>query len=423
MDAITLLIILTCAAILLLATVLWAVVRRKATPEGQALHVADRLHGLQTTIQSQLAQSSKEFAEQRTGAAQQSKQLEVAMLERLARFEKELRESVAAAGKEVKVSKEAVDKNALEMTKFMAAMGQTIEKLSNHQAAAAKVSEDLRFLLEGPKSRGTFGETILEELLERLLPRALWELQYRVEGREAVDAAVLLKGTAYPIDAKFPKEDYQRFLQAKTPEEKNAHWKRHVAAVKTQIDSISRKYVKPSANTSQFAMMFIPSESMYYDTVADVDHNGDQNGLVEYAQSKNVVPVGPTTLYAFLMVISKAQEGQRLIDSAKILQVQMAKLRVSFDHFFDRYDETGKFVQKAAEAFRKSDDHAGRLKERMDSLLSLEFEGSQSASEIAAIVDAEAAKATAAKVVAETAPPPTAAVRVTPSSRFEDSPF
>jgi DNA recombination protein RmuC len=372
MTTLELLLLALTGAVVLLALVI--LVRRPkiaATSSNVELALADRLTGIQSTVNDALGKATKEMADQRVAAAESQRKADIAFLERMGKFEKNVQDSVAAAKKEVTDSKTALDKNAVELNKFMASMGTTIAKLSDQQATAAKVSEDLKFVLQGPKSRGTFGETILEELLERTVP-GIWDRQVPIDGG-LVDTAVTLKGTIYPIDAKFPKEDYQRFLRGATPAEKEAAWAAHMGAVKAQIDSIARKYVKPEQGTAQFALMFIPSEGMYYDTIADHDPFGQANSIMEYAYEQQVIPAGPTTLFAFLQVIAKGQEGQRLIENAKQLFEQLGKVRGSFDKFYGKYEDVGKALGKAADAYRLGDNHIQRFRDRVDDTLTMNF--------------------------------------------------
>lgn len=357
--------------IVLLIAVVAAMLLMSRKPKTQVseLAIADRLQAMQASVADSLGKVSKDAADHRAALTEAQQKQELAMADRLAKLEKGVQNTVALAQKEVATSKQAMDKNALDLNKFMANLGVTIEKLATQQQAASKFSEDLKFLLEGPKARGTFGETILEEMLTRTLPEGIWHRQYAIDGREAVDAAIELKGTIYPIDSKFPKEDYQRYLRAATPEERSKAWKGYESAIKTQIDSISRKYVKPESGTANFALMFIPSEGIYYETIADKNHLGEPNALMEYAYEQRVVPVGPNTFFAFLQIIVKALEGQKLVDNARSIQENLAKIQSSFDKFYAKYEDTGKAIAKAQDAYRLGDGHIQRFKERLDGVV------------------------------------------------------
>ncbi|MDP7310295.1 MAG: DNA recombination protein RmuC, partial [Dehalococcoidales bacterium] len=83
----------------------------------------------------------------------------------------------------------------------------------------------LKDLLQVPKLRGSYGEEVLEEMLERVLPKGVWERQYVIDGREKVDVAIKYRDVVVPIDSKFPRDDYQRYLNSTTDEEKAQNWR------------------------------------------------------------------------------------------------------------------------------------------------------------------------------------------------------
>ena len=104
-------------------------------------------------------------------------------------------------------------------------LGENLSKLTQQQEEAQKLGQSLKDLLQAPKLRGNYGETILEEMLDRVLPKGIWERQYLIEGREMVDCVVKYRDVVVPIDAKFPRDDYLRYIEASSPETKSAYWK------------------------------------------------------------------------------------------------------------------------------------------------------------------------------------------------------
>ncbi len=293
---------------------------------------------------------------------------------RLIAFQSSIQQSVASTHQDVEKSNAALQKNSLEMHKAMTGLGTTIGQLVNQQQGASKLAEDLKSLLQSPKLRGNYGEEILEEMLSRVLPAGIWKPQFSIDGRETVDAVVEFKGVIFPIDAKFPRDDYERYLTADTDESKRRAWKAFEAAVKIQIDSIATKYIKPEKGTSDFALMFIPSEAVYYETIAARNGLNDENGLIDYAHARKVIPVSPNTFYAFLQVILIAVHNVDLLQNAKKLQEGLADVQYSFEKFYERFEEVGVHLVKAADAYGKGDDHVKRFKQRVDKVLDLEFE-------------------------------------------------
>ncbi len=287
-------------------------------------------------------------------------------------FQTELGNQINSTRQEVSQSKDVVSQNALKTLETIKNMGDTIAKIVAQQEEAQRLGQSLRDLLTAPKLRGNYGEAILEEMLERVLPKGIWERQYAIDGREKVDAVIKYRDIVVPIDAKFPRDDYLRYLDAQSAEDKKGAWRRYEEALKTQIRSIAAKYVKPEQGTSEFALMFIPSEAIYYETIADKNYIGEDSRLYEFAQENRVIPVSPNTFYAFLQVIIHGVRNVEIIKSARKLQEQLSSVQKSFDLFYAKFEDIGKNLEKASDSFRVGDGHIKRFKDRVDEALRLE---------------------------------------------------
>jgi len=251
-------------------------------------------------------------------------------------------------------------------------VGEAIQKLTQHQEDAQRLGESLKDLLQAPKLRGTYGEVVLEEMLSRVLPNGIWERQYSITGGERVDCVVKLRDVVVPIDAKFPRDNYMRYIDAESPEERVKHWRAFEEAVKKQIVSIETKYIKPERGTSEFALMFIPSEAIYYEAIAEKNYLGEPSKILEYAQNHHVFPVSPNTFYAFLQVIVLSLRNVEIISGAKKLQEGLSELEKSFAFFYGKYEEIGRRITQISESYRVGSDHIERYKHRLDSTLQLE---------------------------------------------------
>ena len=111
-------------------------------------------------------------------------------------------------------SKDLVSEHTLKTVGTIKDLGETIEKIIHQQEDAQKLGQSLKDLLQAPKLRGSYGEIILEEMLDKVLPNGIWQKQYSIDGRELVDAVIKLKDIIIPIDAKFPRDDYMRYIDA-----------------------------------------------------------------------------------------------------------------------------------------------------------------------------------------------------------------
>lgn len=170
--------------------------------------------------------------------------------------------------------------------------------------------KDLQEFLKSPKLRGNVGEHILKELLGQFLPKSSFNLQYTFKSGDKVDAAIKTSAGIIPIDSKFPMENFRKMSGEGSEAEKKLFEKEFIRDVKSHIDSISRKYILTEEGTIDYALMYVPSESVYY----EVANNQE---LFEYSQTKRVLPVSPTTFYAYLRAILMSFEGQKIEAKAK----------------------------------------------------------------------------------------------------------
>ena len=179
--------------------------------------------------------------------------------------------------------------------------------------------KDLQDFLRSPKLRGNIGEQVMRDLLEQYFPRASFDLQYQFNSGERVDAIVKTDKGLIPIDAKFPLENFQKLSKAPDEATRTAALKDFFKDVKKHITDISRKYILPAEGTVDFAVMYIPSESVYYEIVRDDDE------LTTFAYDKRVFLVSPNSFYYFMKVLMIGLEGKRVEEaSRKILETLKA---------------------------------------------------------------------------------------------------
>ncbi|MBI4067316.1 DNA recombination protein RmuC [Candidatus Gottesmanbacteria bacterium] len=170
--------------------------------------------------------------------------------------------------------------------------------------------KELQEFLKSPKLRGNIGEQILKELLGQMLPKQSFHLQYTFKSGAVVDAAIKLSSGIIPIDSKFPMENFRKMASSKDDAERKIFDKEFTSDVKKHIDDISRKYILTEEGTMDFALMYIPSEAVYYEIV-------NNSNLYDYSSVKRVLPVSPTTFYAFIRAILISFEGQKIEEQAK----------------------------------------------------------------------------------------------------------
>lgn len=203
---------------------------------------------------------------------------------------------------------------------------ETIEKIGNN-------IQSLSDLLKPPQMRGALGEMLLENLLSSILPQALFTMQYSLTSGSRVDAIVRLGEKMLPIDSKFPLESYQRLTTDEEPEKAKKQFRQ---VLKKQIDSIHDKYIRPEQGTTEFAVMYIPSEAVYYQIVA-----GEDQELFEYALKARIIPSSPGHLYAFLASLAAMQTEAGLAGDTTRLSAAVTSLNESLIRlvkYFDRIE-------------------------------------------------------------------------------------
>ena len=178
--------------------------------------------------------------------------------------------------------------------------------------------KDLQEFLNSPKLRGNLGEQVLKELLKQFLPSQTYKLQYPFKSGEKVDAVVLTSGGLIPIDSKFPMENFRKMSEDKQ------YKKEFEKDVKKHIDDISRKYILTAEGTIDYALMYIPSEAVYYEIV-------NNESLFEYGGEKRVLPVSPTTFYAYIKAILMSFEGQKIEKQAKEILISLKSIKKDFE--------------------------------------------------------------------------------------------
>ncbi|MBI2051461.1 DNA recombination protein RmuC [Candidatus Roizmanbacteria bacterium] len=178
--------------------------------------------------------------------------------------------------------------------------------------------KELQDFLQSPKLRGNIGEQILKDLLSQYFPKDSFKLQYTFKNGEKVDAILKTSAGLIPIDSKFPMENYRRILKESNPKEKERLMKEFVRDVKKHIQDISKKYISVSEGTVDYALMYVPSEAVFYEII-------NSSEVFDYSGYKRVIPVSPMSFYAFLRSILMSMEGQRIQAKAReILEILQA---------------------------------------------------------------------------------------------------
>lgn len=229
-----------------------------------------------------------------------------------------------------------------------------LEEANRRIYEVGKDIASLQEILRAPKLRGGLGEFLLEDLLAQVLPPDHFSTQYSFRSGEKADAVIKLGNSLVPVDAKFPLENFKRALQAASDDERARAKKQFTADVKKHIDAIAHKYILPDEGTYDFAMMYIPAENVYYETIIK-DESAAEKSLSEYALGKRVIPVSPGSFYAYLQAIVLGLKGMKVEERAKEIIRYLGRLQGDFSRFRDEFDLLGKHLGHAQSSYQNAD--------------------------------------------------------------------
>ena len=241
-----------------------------------------------------------------------------------------------------------------------------VEVVTKEVLEKARSISSLEDLLRAPKFRGGLGEFFLGDLLAQILPPACYVLQHRFKSGEKVDAAIRVGASLVPVDAKFPLENFKRYIQEKEGREKESLRKKFVADVKKHIDDIASKYILPDEGTYDFALMYIPAENVYYETILKDEALGEDKGLYSSAIQRRVIPVSPNSFYAYLQVIVYGLKGMQIEKSAQEIFQALSRLRGDLSRFRSDFQTLGSHLANAKSRFDEAEKRLEKFSDRLE---------------------------------------------------------
>lgn len=253
------------------------------------------------------------------------------------------------------------------MGEFQNRLGQLQESTQSMIRIGRDISS-LQDILKAPKLRGILGELFLEELLRQLLPQDRYSLQYSFRSGEKVDAVILLGQGMVPVDAKFPLENFKRLIRPASDEEARKSRKQFLADVKKHVDQISSKYILPEEGTFDFALMYLPAENVYYETILKEETDSSAESLVQYALSKKVIPVSPNSFYAYLQAIVLGLRGLKIETSAREILNCLGQLGQDFKKFYEEFEKLGSHLTNSKSAYEKAQKRLDRFQHQLESI-------------------------------------------------------
>lgn len=283
----------------------------------------------------------------------------------------QLTDAVGSMGRLVVESQKSVGERLEGANRTVQDVRQRLGQLEGATRQMIDVGKDissLQDILRAPKIRGVMGELFLGDLLGQILPRDHYRLQHRFKTGDIVDAVISLGPSLVPVDAKFPLENFKRILEAGAENERGTARRMFLRDVKKHVDNVSTKYILPDEGTYDFALMYIPAENVYYETVIRENQTAEDN-VAAYALEKRVIPVSPNCFYAYLQAIVLGFKGLTIEKCAKEVMDGLSRLQGDLGRFRKDFDVVGGHLlhaqAKYEDATRKLDRFTDQFGDRL----------------------------------------------------------
>jgi DNA recombination protein RmuC len=240
-----------------------------------------------------------------------------------------------------------------------------VQKNIGEMSEIGRSMKELQDMLKSPKLRGNISEQVLRDILSQMFPKQAFHLQYAFKSGSIVDAAIVTGQGIIPVDAKFPMENFRKMMSLKTDEERNTARKTFASDVKKHIDDISRKYILTEEGTIDYALMYIPSEAVYYEVV-------NEPTLFDYAGDKRVLPVSPMTFYAYMKTILMSLEGQKIESQAKRILIAIRAVQREYGKVDENLGVLNRHMTNAYNQLSTLRDSYASLGQKLTSVQQLE---------------------------------------------------
>ncbi|MDW8108429.1 MAG: DNA recombination protein RmuC [Candidatus Kryptonium sp.] len=242
-----------------------------------------------------------------------------------------------------------LDNAARIISELMKQIGEVKEGANQIKSIGQSIAR-LEDLFTSPKYRGGIGEIMLENIIQDILPKEYYETQFEFKNKKRVDAIIKINNKILPIDSKFPLDNYRKMIETKDENEREKIKKEFFKDIKKKAEEIASSYIRPDEDTFDFAIMYVPSESVYYEIITD-----EENEILEYMRSKKVIPVSPSVFYAQLSVFNIAFKAIQFEKNVHQIVNSLAKLLIEFDKIINEFETLGKHINNAQSKYSEVD--------------------------------------------------------------------
>jgi DNA recombination protein RmuC len=271
---------------------------------------------------------------------------------------KEIRGSVDGTSKQLNDQIRSFTKETTEMRENLKQIEDVVKDVSSFQE-----------IFKSPKLRGQWGEASLEHILSQHFPKELYKIQYLFSSGEQVDAVLKLpNGRVLPIDSKFPSENFDKMVNAVSETEKNFFKKSFLDDVKGRINEIATKYILPSEGTTDFALIYIPAEAIYYEIINNI---GREIDIAAFAWSKKVILTSPNTIYLTLRTIEHWFRDTQISRQTQEILKKIAKVHHDAEKLMNDFRKLGSHLKNASSAYSDSENRLKMLDDKVEKLVEI----------------------------------------------------
>jgi len=283
----------------------------------------------------------------------------------------------AQVSKQLEQSRQASERSAGSVSSQVQNFTKGMEQLRNEVSRVQEqVKQVVSFqdIFRSPKLRGNWGEYSLESALSQYFSGGSWHMQHQFATGDMVDAIIQLpNGLLLPIDSKFNWENFQKMVQADNDITTEGFRKQFLSDVKKKIDEIATKYLLPGEGTTDFALMYVPAEAVYYEIINQIG----EADVAEYARKKKVVLCSPNTFYLTITAVQHWFRDAQFSQQTKGIMKRLATVMKDAGKLEDDFRKLGGHLSDASSAYERSEKKLGHLVERTQKVIEMEAEESK----------------------------------------------
>jgi DNA recombination protein RmuC len=369
MDLIIILILLASAALVLFIVLLLKFSSNKAvdiTP--QLIDLKNEINEMKTR---QLEAQSQSFNQQQSLLLDTQKTLNSRLSDSQNAMNAQLNQVMDMMGRNLNSTQTNIITQLKNSNQVINEIQSTLGNLESTTKNIQEIGKDissLQDILRAPKLRGNLGEYFLEDLLKQIFPSSNFQMHYSFKDGSMVDAIIRLGDGIGPVDSKFPLESFQRLIASEGDESKRKYKREFLDSVKHRIDEIADKYIRPNEGTFEFALMYIPAENVYYETIINDSLTNKSFEILNYAIARHVIPVSPNSFYAYLMAVGYGLKGFKIEQKAKVIMGELSHVQDRFNRFYGDFSLVGKHLSNAVGKYDESLKRAERFNDQLNNI-------------------------------------------------------